>query len=99
MTLPFRTHLFLALVGFMAFTLVFVSVGIRWHTYAATAAMYAREEMEHTFEAADYARAAQDRGDTPESEARALECRRLARYHQQLAAKNAKLRELYQRSW
>ncbi len=97
--LPFRTHLFLALVGLLIFTLGFVSVGIRWHTYSARAALYAEREVEHTFAAARYARAARDRGTSPESEARALECKKLAEIHNRAALENTRLREFYERCW
>jgi hypothetical protein len=97
--LTFRTNLFLALIGFMVFTLGFVSVGIRWHTYSARASLYAKQEVEHTFEAARFARAARDRGDSPESEAKATKCRQLAEHHEREALKNTRLREFYEKCW
>ncbi len=97
--LTFRTHVFLILVGLMVFTLGFVSVGIRWHTYSARASLYAQREVEHTFEAARFARAARDRGDSPEGEARARECRKLAELHEKAANENTKLRKFYESCW
>jgi hypothetical protein len=97
--LTFRTNVFLVMVGFVLFTLGFVSVGIRWHTYSARAAFYAKYEVEHTFEAARFARAGRDRGDTPESEARAIECRKLAELHEKAARENTRLRQFYENCW
>ncbi len=97
--LPFRTHLFLILVGFLIFTLGFVSVGIRWHTHSAKASMYAKREVEHTFEAARFARAARDRGDSAETEARAKEYRRMAELHERAALENSRLRSFYESCW
>jgi hypothetical protein len=95
--LTFRTRTFLAILAFSAFTLVYISVGIRWHTYRARASYYAREEMEHTFEAAHYARAARNSGDT--DEAQAIGYRKLAEMHERAARENSRLRELYENCW
>ncbi len=97
--LTFRLHAFLILIGFSIFTLGFVSVGIRWHTYSARASYYAKQEVEHTFEAARFARASRDRGTTAESEARALECRKLAELHEKAALERARLRQFYESCW
>jgi hypothetical protein len=97
--LPFRTNVFLALIGLLVFTVLYVSIGIRWHTYRARASVHAQQEVEHTFEAARYARAARDRGDSPESEARARQCQKLADLHQKAAQENTKLREFYEKCW
>jgi hypothetical protein len=97
--LTFRTNLFLVLIGFMIFTLGYVSVGIRWHTYRARASLYAQQEVEHTFEAARFARVARNRGDSPESEARAIEFRKLAELHEKAALENTRLREFYESCW
>ncbi len=97
--LTFRTNLFLALVGFLVFSLGFVSVGIRWHTYSARASLYAQQEVEHTFEAARYARAARDRGDSPEADARAREFKKLADLHEKAALENTRLRKFYESCW
>ena len=43
-----------------AFTLIYMAVGIRWHVYRARAGEYAQMEVEHTFEAANFARAARN---------------------------------------
>jgi hypothetical protein len=97
--LTFHTRTFVAIVAFSAFTLLFMSVGIRWHTYRARASFYARQEMEHTFEAAHYAMAARTPGDSDESQAQAIGYRKLAEMHQKAARENARLRELYENSW
>jgi hypothetical protein len=97
LTFPVRT--FVAMVGFLIFTLLFVSVGIRWHTYRARASLYARQEVEHTFEAARYARAAGDRGSTAESEGRARLYRKIAEMHEKAALENLRLRKFYESCW
>jgi hypothetical protein len=97
--LTFHTRAFVAIVAFSAFALAYISVGLRWHTYRARASFYARQEMEHTFEAAHYARAARDRGGSDKSQAQAIGYRKLAEMHQKAARENARLRELYENCW
>ena len=95
----FRVRLFVVMLGFAAFTLLFCSVGIRWHTYRARASLHALREVEHTFKAADYARAARATGETPESQAKAQRYKQLAEMHERAALENTRLRELYENSW
>lgn len=97
--LTFRVRAFLAILAFSAFTLVFLSVGIRWHVYRARASLYARQEMEHTFEAANCAMAGRYPGASEESQARAAGFRKLAAMHQKAARECTQLRELYENCW
>jgi hypothetical protein len=97
--LTFRTNAFLVLVGLLIFTLGYVSVGIRWHTYRARASLYAQQEVEHTFEAARFARAARDRGYSPDSTARSNEYRKFAELHERAALENMRLRKFYENCW
>ncbi|WP_435008521.1 hypothetical protein P12x_005728 [Tundrisphaera lichenicola] len=97
--LTFRVRAFAILLAFSAFALVYISVGIRWHTYRARAGLYARQEVEHTFQAANFARAARDPGDSPETQARAREYRRLAKMHEKAARECTELREFYEACW
>ena len=97
--LTFRVRTFLAILAFSAFSLAFLSVGIRWHVYRARASLYARQEMEHTFEAANLARAARYPGSSDESQARAAGYRKLAAMHQKAARECTQLRELYENCW
>jgi hypothetical protein len=95
----FRVRVFLAILAFSAFTLVYVSVGIRWHIYRARASLYARQEVEHTFEAANFARAARTSGGSEEDQAQAAEFRKLAEMHVKAARECTQLRELYEKHW
>jgi hypothetical protein len=95
----FRVRLFFGMVGFAAFALVFCSVGIRWHVYRAQASIYARRELEHTFEALHYARAARMTGGSDEDQAQAASYRNLARMHEKAARECTRFRELYENSW
>ena len=95
----FHVRAFLAILAFSGFSLVFLSVGIRWHTYRARASLYARQEMEHTFEAANCVMAARNVGASDDSQARALGYRRLAAMHEKAARECTQLRELYEKSW
>ena len=97
--LTFRVRTFLAILAFSAFALLYLSVGIRWHVYRARASLYARQEVEHTFEAANFARAARYPRHSAESQAKALECRKLAELHQKAARECTRLRELYEKCW
>ncbi len=97
--LTFRTRLFLGLLAFVGFTLVSVSVGIRWHVYRANASKYARQEVEHTFDAAHFIRAANNPGDSADAPEKALGYRKLANMHARAAREAAHLREFYERSW
>ena len=95
----FRVRIFLILVGFAAFTLLFCSVGIRWHTYRVRAALHAQRELDHTFKAADFARAARVVGDSPDDRAQALRYKMIAEMHERAALENTRLRELYENCW
>jgi hypothetical protein len=97
--LTFPTRTFVALLAFSLFTLLYISVGIRWHTYRAYASKYARQEVEHTFEAAHYARAARITGNSEEAQAQANRYRGLARQHERAARENSQLREFYEKCW
>src|SRR3954452_21227195 len=80
--LTFRVRTFAALLGFSAFALLYIAVGIRWHVYRARAGEYAHREVEHPFEAANFARAARNSGYSEEDQARAAEYRRYAQMHE-----------------
>jgi hypothetical protein len=95
----FRVRVFLAMLGFATFTLLFVSVGIRWHVYRARASLYAQQEVEHTFEAAHFARAARASGGSIDEQGQALGFRKLAEMHEKAARECTQLRELYEKSW
>ena len=97
--LTFRLRAFVILIAYAIFALLFIAVGIRWHVYRARASLYARQEMEHTFEAANLARAARDPGTSVESIARAKELRLLAEIHERAAIENARIRRLYESFW
>jgi hypothetical protein len=97
--LTFRLRSFLILLGFSAFTLIYMAVGIRWHVYRARAGEYARREMEHTFEAANFARAARNSGYSDEDQARAASYRKLAAMHEKVAHECTQLREFYETCW
>jgi hypothetical protein len=95
----FRVRAFFAILAFAAFTLVYVSVGIRWHVYRARASLYARQEVEHTFEAAHFARAARTSGGSDVNQAEAAQFRKLAEMHEKAARECTQLRELYENCW
>ena len=97
LTFHFRTYV--ALLGFLAFALVYMSVGMRWHFYRAQAGIYAQQELESTFKAAEYLRAARNPGFTADAPIRAKEYRRLADMHSKVAEEATRLREFYERSW
>ncbi len=94
-----RTRVFLGILAFAACTLVGVSVGFRWHVYRAYASKYARQEVEHTFDAAHFLRAASNPGYAPDAPEKALSYRRQADMHAKAAREAAQLREFYERSW
>ncbi len=95
----FRVRAFVAILAFAGFTLLYISVGIRWHTYRARASLYARQEVEHTFEAAHYARAARVSGGSEDARAEAAGYRKLAAMHEKAARECTRLRELYENCW
>ena len=97
--LTFRMRTFLALLAFLIFGLSFVTIGIRWHMYRAKAGIYAEQEMEHTFEAANLNRAARYPGYTPDASTRAARYRAMAATHIRAAEECARLRELYETCW
>ena len=86
-------------VGFLVFALVYVTLGIRWHTHRARAAVYAQQEMEATFRAADYKRAARTIGRTEADLARAIEYRRLAEMCTRAAEEAAAICKQYEEAW
>src|SRR5947209_2021357 len=94
-----RVRWFFVLLGFSAFTLLYMAVGIRWHVYRARAGEYARLETEHTFEAANYARAARNAGYSEEEQARAASYRKLAAMHEKAARECTQIREFYESCW
>ncbi len=95
----FRVRWFVALVAFGAFALGYISVGIRWHTYRARANLYSAREVEHTFEAANFLRAARNPGYAEDAPKRAESYRKLAEMHTRAAEECAQLREIYERAW
>ena len=95
----FRVRWFVAALAFGAFAMGYLSVGIRWHTYRAQANLYADREVEHTFEAANLARAARAVGYSDDALKRAASYRKLAQMHTKAAAECAKLREFYEQAW
>jgi hypothetical protein len=97
--LTFRVRTFVILLGFSAFTLIYMAVGIRWHVYRARAGEYAQLEVDHTFKAANYARAARTSEYSDEGQARAAEYRRLAALHEKAALECTRLREFYEACW
>ncbi len=97
--LTFRVRAFAAALGFLAFALVYVAVGIRWHGYRAQASYYARQEVDHSFKAGDFARAARDPGDSDDAPRRAVQYRKFASMHAKAAEECARLREFYERAW
>ena len=97
----FRLGLFLAMLGLAAFTLVFISVGLRWHTHRARASLYAQKEVDHTFKAADFARAARALATSEDDDDRAdgARLRLYAALHARAARECTQLRERYEQSW
>ena len=97
--LTFRLRTYVALLGFLAFALLYVSLGIRWHTYRAHAAVHAQREMESTFKAAEYLRAARNPGFAADAPIRVREYRRLADMHTKAAEEATQLRKFYEEAW
>ena len=97
--LTWNHQLFAGAIGFLVFALLYVSIGIRWHTYRARANLYAQQEMESTFQAAAYKRLARSPGLTEDSSRRALEYRRVAEMHARAAEESGRLRQLYEEAW
>ena len=97
--LPFSLWRFVAAVAFLVFALGYVSVGLRWHNNRARAATYAQQEMNATFRAADYQRAARNPGRSEDAPVRAAEYRRLARMFSKVAEESGQLRKLYEEAW
>ena len=97
--LTFNFRAYAVALGFLAFALVYVAIGIRWHTYRARASLYAQQEMESTFKAADYRRAARNPGLTDDAPRRAMEYRRLADMHAKAAEECGRLKDLYEQAW
>ena len=96
---PLRPWVFIASLGFLVFALLYVSIGIRWHTYRARASLYAQREMESTFEAAHYRRAALNPGLSEAAQRKTQEYRRLAEMHARTAEECGRLRQLYEEAW
>ncbi len=97
--LTFRVRWFAAILAFAIFALGYLSVGVRWHTHRARASAYAVREVEHTFEAANYERAARNPGYSDDAPQRADSYRRFAEMHAKAARECARLRELYEQAW
>ena len=97
--LTFSLRGFACALGFLAFALLYVAIGIRWHTSRARASLHAQQEMESTFKAADYRRAAMSPGTAADAPHRVLEYRRLAAMHDKVANEARQLKELYERAW
>lgn len=97
--LTFNLRLYAALLGFLAFGLFYVAIGIRWHTYRAQAAHYARREMEATLQADAYLRASRSPGASEDAARKAAEYRRLHKMFARAAAECTELREFYERAW
>jgi len=95
----FRVRVFFGILAFAAFTLIFMSVGLRWHIYRARAGIYARQELDHTFEAAHFLQAARASGSSADEQAEAAQFRKFAEMHQKAARECTQLRELYENSW
>jgi hypothetical protein len=95
----FRVRAFLVILAFSAFTLVFWSVIFRWHIHRARAAVYARQEVEHTFEAANFAMAARSVESSDDGRAEAAQYLKLAEMHGKAARECSRLREFYERCW
>ena len=97
--LTFHIRGFMILVAFCAVVLAGVTVGIRWTFYRVEGAMYARQETEHTFEAASFRRAARQAQADPDRVDKVDALRRLAREHDKAARECARLREHYETCW
>ena len=97
--LTFRLRTFLGLIAFGMFLIVWVSVGIRWHCHRAEAAVYARQEVEHVFEAGNFARAARNSARIDDATARVAQYRKLAEMHTRAAEECARLKDFYEKSW
>ena len=97
--LTFNFRLYGALLGFLVFALLYVAIGIRWHTYRARASHYAEREMESTFKAAEYLRAARNPGFGDDAPRKAKEYRRLADMHTRAARECSELRAFYEQCW
>lgn len=95
----FSVRWFAAAVGFLIFALAYITIGWRWHMNRARAAPYARLEVESTFRAADYQRAARNPGPGEDASRRAAEFARLARMHTRAAEEAGRLRRLYEEAW
>ena len=97
--LTFRTRWFVAALAFAVFAIAYLCVGIRWHTYRARANLYSGREVEHTFEAANFARAARNPGYADDAPQKAEAYRKLADMHKKAALECARLREFYEKCW
>jgi len=97
--LTFSIRMYVALLGFLVFALLYVAIGIRWHTYRARASLYAQQEIDSTFKAAEYLRAARNPGFADDAPIRAKEYRRLADMHTKAAEECTQLRQFYEQCW
>lgn len=95
----FRVRVFLFILAYSAFALMFISVGLRWHTYRARASLYAQQEVEHTFKAAHFAQAARSPGGSDDDREQAEGFRKLAEMHEKAARECTRLREFYENCW
>lgn len=94
-----RPGFFFLVLGLAAFTAIYIAVGIRWHTYRARAALYAQREVQHTFDAEHYRRAALQPAPDDESRNKVLRYRQIAEKHERAAQECGRLRELYESIW
>lgn len=97
--LTFHVRSFMILIAFCAVVLAGVTVGIRWAFNRAEGAIYARRELHHAFEAANFRRAARRAEADPESFGKIAGLKSLARQHERASRECARLRELYETSW
>ncbi len=97
--LTFHIRSFVILVAFCAVVLAGVTVGIRWAFNRVEGANYARRELDHAFEAANFRRAARRAEADPDSVGQVAALKRLARLHEKASRDCARLREQYETSW
>ena len=95
----FSVRAFTVAVGLLIFALAYITIGLRWHINRARAAPHAQREMQSTFLAADYERAARNAGRGEDAPHRAAEFARMARMHARAAEEAGRLRRLYEEAW
>ncbi len=97
--LTFHIRSFVILVAFCAVVLAGVTVGIRWAFNRAEGAIYARRELDHAFEAANFRRAARRARAHPDSVDKVAGLKRMAQLHEKASRECARLREQYETFW